>query len=325
MGKHLENGQDGASIKYLPSTLRGRHFSLVRSGRLAPWIQEHADEFDVAHIHFARELFLLDAAKACMKRGLPYVLQPHGMLNTSGPLHRVADAIFVRRALREASACLALQDVEAKRLAQIEPKSTIVDLPNGIEAQVVPIPLTPRHGNVVLFAARFDARKRPREFVRMAAILHRQDPKLLFVMIGPDAGELEATRNLAGQLLPEGVVDVRGHVPLREKKELFESCIAYVLPSVDEPFPMSVLETLSVGTPTVVTDSCHIAPLLRLKGAALVSKPDAQSLANAVLKARVPKNAKLLGERAAKLMQEELNMDIVGQKLEVIYARAAAH
>jgi glycosyltransferase involved in cell wall biosynthesis len=36
----------------------------------------------------------------------------------------------------------------------------------------------------------------------------------------------------------------------------------YVLPSVDEPFPMAVLEAMSVGLPSIVTDTCGLVGAL---------------------------------------------------------------
>jgi glycosyltransferase involved in cell wall biosynthesis len=51
---------------------------------------------------------------------------------------------------------------------------------------------------------------------------------------------------------------------------------------VDEPFPLTVLEALRAGVPSVVTDRCSIADDLARRGAAVVATPDPVSLADGV-------------------------------------------
>ncbi|WP_030774890.1 MULTISPECIES: glycosyltransferase, partial [unclassified Streptomyces] len=57
----------------------------------------------------------------------------------------------------------------------------------------------------------------------------------------------------------------------------------YVLPSVDEPFPMSVLEALSVGVPSVVTHSNGLARDIARAGAGRAVDPGPAGVSAAVL------------------------------------------
>ena len=58
---------------------------------------------------------------------------------------------------------------------------------------------------------------------------------------------------------------------------------AYVLPSVDEPFPMTVLEAMAAGKPVIVTDSNGLAGAVRDYGAGIVVPGDsAQALVEAM-------------------------------------------
>jgi glycosyltransferase involved in cell wall biosynthesis len=56
----------------------------------------------------------------------------------------------------------------------------------------------------------------------------------------------------------------------------------FVLPSVRETYPMSVLEAMSVGLPVVVTDDCGLAPLVDRTQCGVVTDPGARALAAAV-------------------------------------------
>ena len=101
--------------------------------------------------------------------------------------------------------------------------------------------------------------------------------------MGADEGDLAEflefveSKGWSERIRYEGAVE-----PARVREKLAQATV-FVLPSVDEPFPMTVLEALSVGTPTVVTDSCDIAADLAERGAVSVSAPPAAALADAVL------------------------------------------
>ena len=56
----------------------------------------------------------------------------------------------------------------------------------------------------------------------------------------------------------------------------------YVLPAVHEPYPMAVLEALSVGCPVVVTESCGLAPAIRELECGVVVDESRESLVQAV-------------------------------------------
>ena len=99
----------------------------------------------------------------------------------------------------------------------------------------------------------------------------------------------------------------------------------YVLPSVNEPFPMTVLEALSLGVPTVVTDTCFIAPMLEKNGAAVVSGPQPEVLAESVEAIlREPGLAENLSRMGRRLAQTQFSSERVVDRLENYYRSAHA-
>jgi glycosyltransferase involved in cell wall biosynthesis len=98
----------------------------------------------------------------------------------------------------------------------------------------------------------------------------------------------------------------------------------YVLPSFDEPFPMTLLEALSEGVPSVCTTSCGIAGDLAMTGAALVAEPSAPSLASAV--GQLLRDAQLrnrTSEAARAASRAQYGMAAVAIQLERLYMRIA--
>ncbi len=278
----LECQDDGLTIRYFRSwALRPRYPAVL--ARVAAGIRERATRLDVVHIHFAREVIPASAAAATRSLGIPTVLQPHGMLGNVTGIRGVVDRLWVRRALENASAVLALQDHERRQLERLAPDARVRILPNGI-------PASPRgrahrnghHPKTVLFLARLHPRKRVLAFIEMARLLRDGGVDARYVVVGHDAGDrAEAERRVSALGLSDAVSFVGG-VPASEVAGWYEAADVYVLPAVDEPFPLTVLEALRAGVPSVVTDRCSIADDLARRGAAVVAEPDPVSLADGV-------------------------------------------
>jgi glycosyltransferase involved in cell wall biosynthesis len=88
---------------------------------------------------------------------------------------------------------------------------------------------------------------------------------------------------------------------------------------------MTVLEALSLGAPTVVTDTCFIAPMLENSGAAVVSGPQPEVLAESVKAIlREPGLAEHLSCTGRRLAQTQFSSERVVERLENYYRSAHA-
>ena len=279
----LECQDDGLTIRYFRSWAPRPRYPAVLA-RVAAGIRERATRLDVVHIHFAREVIPASAAAATRSLGIPTVLQPHGMLGNVTGVRGVVDRLWVRRALENASAVLALQDHERRQLERLAPDARVRILPNGIPAGSSPgrAHRNGHHPKTVLFLARLHPRKRVLAFIEMAHLLRDGGVDARYVVVGHDAGDrAEAERRVSALGLSDAVSFVGG-VPASEVAGWYEAADVYVLPAVDEPFPLTVLEALRAGVPSVVTDRCSIADDLARRGAAVVAAPDPVSLAEGV-------------------------------------------
>lgn len=277
---------------------------------------------DVVHVHLARDLVTLPVALAALRARVPLVLQTHGMVDPSDRLlARALDALAVRRVLRGAAAVLHLTGHERRDLDAVAgaPLPHAVRLVNGVPRQE-PRP-APKGPPRILYAARLQARKRPCDFVAAAPEVLRRHPDARFVVAGPDEGELPAVRALIDELGLRGRVTCVGALSAAEVLDELRRAHVYVLPSVDEPFPMSVLESLSVGTPAVVTVSNGLASAVREAGAGRVVA-DASGLAGAVLELLEPQAAEKASAAAHALAGTAFSMDAVVDGLLAVYGRA---
>ncbi|MCX5273865.1 glycosyltransferase [Streptomyces virginiae] len=313
---------EGVPAKLFPAR---RLLPLGFSGMTSPALLASAGRLvrdcDVVHVHLARDLVTLPVALAALRAGKPLVLQTHGMVDPSEKLlAKVLDAVAVRRLLRGADAVLYLTPHEREGLDAVvgaPPLAQAVRLVNGTPAQEErPTPEGPPR---ILYSARLQARKRPVDFVDAAPAILAAHPDARFVVAGPDEGELAAVRSRIGTLGLTDRFEVPGALSGAEVLTELRRAHVYVLPSVDEPFPMSVLEALSVGVPSVVTHSNGLARDIARAGAGRAVDPGPESVSAAVLELLDPAANHEASLAARELAAKSFSMDAVLDTLLPVY------
>lgn len=236
-----------------------------------PLIQDHL------HIHLARDLLSAPAGWLLKLRKQRFIVQTHGMIDESEkPLAKLLDALVIRRLLRSAEAVLALTEKERDDLIAVEPRAqqNIKILPNG----VAPSSFTVMSGEPtdVLFLARLQERKRPLEFVRAAQQLAADFPAVSFSLAGPDGGQLDRIRAALANDDGGGQIRYIGSVPAAEVHRRMSLSSVYVLPAINEPFGMTVLEAMSTGLAVVTMEDCGLASLVSQAGGEAVGYGDGE-------------------------------------------------
>lgn len=313
----------GFPVRYFSARVIGRFLPSIFSLSYLQWLRRRAYSYDVVHVHFAREALPVLTCAFLKAMKINYVVQPHGMLNTSGRFKDWFDALITRRVLESAAAVLALQDHERCRLLQVAPNAHLVMVPNGLDTAKWPYrwEIERLQAHTVLFLARLHPRKRVLDFLEAARLLKAQGHVLNYRIVGDDGGDLTAARTkIQRDALSDCVVLVGSRSPDQCAQEMAQASV-YVLPSVDEPFPMSVLEALAVGVPSVVTTGMHIRTLLEEHDAAeVVPVSDPQALADGIIKLlQNPQLAEQRSRRGRRLIEEHLDIDQVAHSLHRVY------
>ncbi|MBC7632274.1 glycosyltransferase [Aeromicrobium sp.] len=320
----------------LPTMLEGVHavlepartllprigFAGVGSPGLWSWARRHVADFDVVHVHVARDLVTLPIAAIARRRGVPYVLQTHGMIDRStNPLARPLDAALTRRVLRDARRVLHLTEVERLSLIHVAGAGlALEELPNGVPVADVKLPSGPAR---VLYLARLAPRKRPGVFVAAATVLSPEFPDVRFALVGPDEGEGEQVAAAVARARGAGVqVEWEGPLPPEQTAERMGRSTIYVLPSVDEPYPMSVLEAMASGLPVVITETCGLASVVREASAGVVVDHSEEALIGAVRQLLAnAEAARAMGRSGQRFVRNHLSMGVIAVRLEAAYSR----
>lgn len=313
---------DGVPVRLFPARtfMPGVGFAGLTSVSLMRWLRASVDDFDIVHVHAARDMVTLPAARTAQRAGVRTVLQTHGMIDESrNPLAIPLDAAVTRPALRGADAVTYLTEPERRSLEVVARGGvSLSPLSNGVP--VAPLDQRAREVVEVLYLARLTPRKNAMMFAQVAADLALQFPDVRFRLVGPDEGSgadvarVIASADLGDRLCWEG--------PLPPGKTLsrMRHAAIYVLPSVHEPYPMSVLEAMSVGLPVVVTTSCGLAGFVSAHDAGAVIEPSAADLRAAIAALLSdPDAAQRAGARGREAVIEKKSMAAIADRLETLY------
>jgi glycosyltransferase involved in cell wall biosynthesis len=309
---------DGVPVRLFPATatVPGTGFSGLRARGLHRWLRAHVDDFDVVHLHLTRDLVTLPTAMFLQRHGTPYVVQPHGQIDPSTRLlARLLDPVMTRPALRRAAAVLCITAAESVPLRAVAgPDLVLRELPNAVDDALV----EGEPEREILFLARLAERKRPVVFARAAVAVAPELPGWRFTLVGPDEGERAAVEEViasSGAPISLEPAVAPEDVPARMRR-----CAVYVLPAVDEPFGMTVIEAMAQERPVVVTDSCGLADVVA-GGAGLVVDDSVAALAGAMRALATDAGLRTrLGTEGRRLVRQQYTLDAAAGRLEGHYA-----
>jgi glycosyltransferase involved in cell wall biosynthesis len=286
--------ENGVTAIYLPTWLKYR--SVSWNPAVKRFCRARLQNFDLAHIYGLYDFLGPAVADACVKRKIPYVLEPIGMfvpIVRNLRLKRFYHALFGRRLFEGASAVIATSEQEVEELAKGGVAREKIELRrNGVETPGSwPKRGTFREGlgitvkaKLILFLGRLSEKKSPDMLLEAFASLSTEDgaKTLHLVFAGPDEGGMKARlTEMAGQLGVGSQVQFTGAIFGQAKWAAYRDADVFVLPSQNENFGNTAAEAMAAGTPVVVTEQCGIAPLLA-DVAGLVVPHDAGPLARAI-------------------------------------------
>ncbi|WP_269938269.1 glycosyltransferase [Arthrobacter sp. HY1533] len=317
---------DGVPVSLFPAVTFSRKlgFAGTISPRMILALPKIFRNFDVIHMHFARDLVVLPAGIfATLNRKKSVFIQTHGMIDESNSqLAHIIDWLMTKRVMKRSRRVFYLTDVECASLLHLFPfiGCKIHYLPNAVPTAAI---VSPEESDVVefIFLARLQSRKNPDVFVHAAKLRIENGSKARYTVVGPDEGMGKMVDDLIREAATS-MISREAAVAMTAASLRIGRADVYVLPSVNEPFPMSVLEALAVGVPVLITESNGLADFVRQANSGIIVEPTADSVAKA-MKIMEDDAAlrSLYGSNATKLAQDEFSMSKVGSQLIANYGQ----
>jgi len=286
--------------------------------QIEEYIQE--DAVDLVHTHgYKADLYGYLAAWRCHK---PVVATCHNWVGGTAALgiYNHLD----RMVLKKFNALAAVSDAVAHRLLAFGvPTEKIKTIANGIDvtaferAQPLPL-LKAEDGTVVGIVARLDLQKGFEYLLRAARDLCKTTPDLKIVIVGegPDREKIEEMIEQYGLQSNVILAGQQSNMPA-----VYAAMDIFVLPSLNEGLPMTVLEAMAASKPVIATKVGAIGSVIKDgENGLLVNAKDSEGLRNAIASLLSdPERRQRLGDQAHAWVSQNYTSEAMALKYREMY------
>lgn len=241
--------------------------------------------YDLVHIFGLYDFLGPTIAAFCRLHDIPYVVETMGMYKPVARnlrLKRAFNRFFSDPLLKHAAKIITTSNQERQELLQGSfSAEQVVIRRNGIS-----IPPRPSHESdkfrtelgltpddfLILWLGRICSKKAIPDLIRaFAAAIEGDIDNAHLVIVGPDDdGSVPDLHKLSQSLELKDKVHILGPLYDDEKLQAFTNADLFVLNSIHENFGNVVLEAASMGTPSIVRDTCGVAEVVGGKCARVV-------------------------------------------------------
>ncbi len=271
---------------------------------------------DVLVLHSGWTLRNIRAAAVARRLGIPYVLEPRGaydphIVSRKKAMKNAWWAAWEKELVERAGAVHIFFEPERAHLEALGYEGPVITVSNGVD-----VPDQTWKGDrdaYVLWLGRFDPEHKGLDLLLKA--LHEMTPadRPQLRLLGPDwrARKRRVSKWVSDMRL-SGSVLVGDGVYGSAKRSMLIEAAGFVYPSRWDACPNSILESVSLGIPTLATPY-PLAKHLGDKEGALVAPATAAGLAEGLVRLRSPEAA-ATGARGAEIVRRELTWDQVAQE-----------
>jgi poly(glycerol-phosphate) alpha-glucosyltransferase len=286
-------------------------------------------DLDILSVHGLWKYCSVASRRWHRRTGRAYIVHPEGMLESWALRNgrwkkRIASLLYENEHLRRAACLRALSEAEAQSIRACGLRNPICVIPNGVDLPDL------RESNAktqsdnrktLLYLGRLHPKKNISNLIRAwnetFNSQHGSGERWVLAIAGWDQGgyESELKRTATG-----ASVVFLGSRFGAEKSECYRTCDAFILPSLSEGLPMTVLEAWAYAKPVLMTPECNL-PEGFSADAALRIGPSAEEIA-AGLKQLVEMSdddRAAMGARGRTLVATRFSWPRIGEQMRAVY------
>lgn len=233
-------------------------------------------KFDIIHAH--SHLFLSTNICAIIRilGSSPLIISNHGLMSASAPvwLNELYLKSIGRWTLSRADKIICYTDEEKERLTtflHIDERKIVV-IPNGIKTDLFrPDKKASRSGPpTLLWVGRFVPGKGVTVLLDAFSLVNKKFPDVRLILVGDGPSRNNTTRQTQNSGLTNSV-EIIVHIDNKKLPEIYNKSDIFVLPSLMEGVPRTMLEAMACGKPVIITEFPHLEKIVN--GAGLFTPP----------------------------------------------------
>ena len=270
---------------------------------MLPSLIRSRNKFDIIHAH-SHLFFSTNLCAMAKKLGSPpLIITNHGLISQTVPLwmHKVYIPTIGKWTLNSADKIICYTDTEKRQLENLGiTPSKITVIHNGINInRFVPKEKENSDDVSILWIGRLVPGKKVEYLIDAIKLLVHKITNLKLVMIGEGPSKEKIKRKISDLGLDEYII-FKDFILNSELQGVYQNSDVFVLPSINEGIPRTILEAMSCGLPVVCTKLPQLTDLIKGSGL-LVPVRDSQALAEAIFRIISDKElAQKLGENGRK-------------------------
>jgi glycosyltransferase involved in cell wall biosynthesis len=326
-----------------PTVVEAPHSRFSKGILSRPGVARFSDSLsdaDIVHLHTPWELANFQLAPQITRRGKPYVVTPHGMLDHyTMSQKRLKKRVFLalrgRSLFRNATTVHFTAQAEMDQALHYVPvtgRSAVIsclldlsayrELP-GPDAALQTFPQIRADAFKILFLSRVHPKKGVDRLIQAGAELKRRGAKPFQLLVaGPgDESYLAGLKRLAADLGVGDVIHFLGMVRGVVKRSLYQAADVFALPTHQENFGLVLAEAMACGTPVVTTRGADIWQELQQGGAQIVDGSPT-GIADGISFFAEDAERRQIAEQGRAFVNDWLDRDRVAEAYEAMYADA---
>lgn len=309
-------------------------FSVKRS---FPFLQAYSNELailldkldcDIFHGNGLWQYPVHIMAVKARQRNRPYLISPHGMLDTWALSHKsfkkkIALALYQFKDLSNANCLHALTERELINIRKLNLKNPVAVIPNGIDIMKLRPNFTIRKSeNTILFLSRLHPKKGIEMLIEAWANIHKFIRKnwTLKIVGSGKSGYVDKIHQLIVKNFLTNEIKLVGAKYDEDKINELQNADLFVLPSYSEGFPLAVLEALSCALPVITTKGVPFEELISYNAGWWIDigvEPLVKALTEAMQLSDVERIN--MGLNGRKLVENNYSIESVVQKMIQLY------
>jgi glycosyltransferase involved in cell wall biosynthesis len=290
------------------------------------WWELLRSDYDVLHAH--SQLFFTTFFSIILNKikNKPSIITVHGIKavrdKTTNLFQEIWLQVLARYIFKITDKVQCMTEKDAKEIQRYGVNNNkIVIIPNGIDTTLFK-PSNPdnKHNDFILWIGRFVEEKGLKYLVEAMEFVTKDYPNKKVILVGEGPLKEDIQCQIHNKDLDK-IFEIRNNCSQKEIATLMKKCELFILPSLKEGFPKSILEAMASGKPIITTNGLKDV----VGNAGITVTPEStEELKNAIIfYLSNPSEEKKSGTRGRKYIEENYSWDIVNKKIEEVYTSLA--